>query len=232
MRNLFRIFLLLGAIAVIGVLVWQGITSHGAPDPTAPNASATATILNIAVLVFREGLECILVLTAITASMIGEKKSHRQPVFAGAGIAFIATLITWFIAVGIVSNLGQSVSALNLQAATGLLAVVVLLVIMNWFFHKIYWGGWMTMHNRRKKTLLEGSSEAEISQGKLLWGLGLLGFTSLLPASRWGLSQTLISSPMGDAFLDELAASLRYLLEAALLKRNGGPITAASCARG
>lgn len=179
MRNLFRIFLLLGAIAVIGVLVWQGITSHGAPDPTAPNASATATILNIAVLVFREGLECILVLTAITASMIGEKQSHRQPVFAGAGIAFIATLITWFIAVGIVSNLGQSVSALNLQAATGLLAVVVLLVIMNWFFHKIYWGGWMTMHNRRKKTLLEGSSEAEISHGKLLWGLGLLGFTSL-----------------------------------------------------
>lgn len=179
MRILFRIFLLLGALAVIGLLLWQGIISHGAPDPTASNGSATVTILNIAVLVFREGLECILVLTAITASMIGEKQSHRRPIFAGAGIAFIATLITWFIAVGIITNLGQSVSALNLQAATGLLAVVVLLVIMNWFFHKIYWGGWMTMHNRRKKTLLEGSSEAEISHRKLLWGLGLLGFTSL-----------------------------------------------------
>lgn len=179
MRNLFRVFLLLGAITVIGLLVWQGVTSHGVPEPTAPSGSATVTILNIAVLVFREGLECILVLTAITASMIGEKQSHRRPVFAGAGIAFIATLITWFIAVGIVTNLGQSVSALNLQAATGLLAVIVLLVIMNWFFHKIYWGGWMTMHNRRKKTLLESSSEAEISHGKLLWGLGLLGFTSL-----------------------------------------------------
>ena len=179
MRNLFRVFLLLGALAVIGVLVWQGITAGGNPDPTAPNTSLAAATLNSAVLVFREGLECILVRTAITASMIGEKQSHRRPVFAGAGIAFIATLITWFIAVRIVTNLGQSISALNLQAATGLLAVVVLLVIMNWFFHKIYWGGWMTMHNRRKKTLLESSNDAEVSHEKLLWGLGLLGFTSL-----------------------------------------------------
>ena len=179
MRNLFRVFLALAALLVVGIFVWQGVTSGGNPDPTAPNTSPIAGLLNISVLVFREGLECILVLTAITASMMGERQSHRRPVFAGAGIAFVATLITWFIAVGIVSNLGQSVSALNLQAATGLLAVVVLLVIMNWFFHKIYWGGWMTMHNRRKKTLLEGSSAVEISHGKLLWGLGLLGFTSL-----------------------------------------------------
>ena len=179
MRATYRIFLLLGALAVIGLLVWQAVTAAGAPDPTAPNTSRMVALLDIAVLVFREGLECVLVLTAITASMVGTKQPHRRPVLAGAGFGFIATLITWFIAVGIVNNLGQSVSALNLQAATGLLAVIVLLVIMNWFFHKIYWGGWMTMHNRRKKTLLEGSSEAEISHGKLLWGLGLLGFTSL-----------------------------------------------------
>ena len=178
-RLAFRIFLLLGALSVTGVLVWQGITSGGNPDPIAPNTSPTAALLNVGVLVFREGLECILVLSAITASMTGNKQVHRQPVIAGAGIAFIATIITWFIAVGIVSDLTGSVSALNLQAATGLLAVVVLLVIMNWFFHKIYWGGWMSLHNRRKKTLLEGSSDAGISHGKLLWGLGLLGFTSL-----------------------------------------------------
>ncbi|MGA9778542.1 MAG: FTR1 family protein [Verrucomicrobiia bacterium] len=179
MRLTFRILFLLAALIVVAVLVWQGITSGGNPDPTAPNTSPTAALLNIAVLVFREGLECVLVLTAITASMTGNKQAHRRPVIAGAGIAFIATLVTWFIAAGIVTNLGQSVSALNLQAATGLLAVIVLLVIMNWFFHKIYWGGWVTMHNRRKKALLEGSTEAEISHGKLLWGLGLLGFTSL-----------------------------------------------------
>ncbi len=178
-RLAFRILLLLAALIVCGILVWQGIMSGGNPDPTAPNTSPTAALLNIAVLVFREGLECILVLSAITASMIGTKQAHRRPVMAGAGIGFIATLITWFIAVGIVSNLSGSVSALNLQAATGLLAVIVLLVIMNWFFHKIYWGGWMTMHNRRKRNLIESAGDPETSKTSLLWGLGLLGFTSL-----------------------------------------------------
>jgi high-affinity iron transporter len=70
-------------------------------------------------------------------------------------------------------------SALDLQAATGLLAIIVLLVIMNWFFHKIYWGGWIRAHNRRRKALLENARTAEISRRRLWWGLILLGFTSL-----------------------------------------------------
>ena len=70
-------------------------------------------------------------------------------------------------------------SALDLQAATGLLAVIVLLVIMNWFFHKIYWGGWIRAHNRRRKALLENARAAEISRSRLWFGLVLLGFTSL-----------------------------------------------------
>ena len=70
-------------------------------------------------------------------------------------------------------------SALDLQAATGLLAVIVLLIIMNWFFHKIYWGGWIRAHNRRRKALLENARAAEISQSRLWLGLVLLGFTSL-----------------------------------------------------
>ena len=64
------------------------------------------------------------------------------------------------VAVRIMSALADNVSALNLQAATGLLAVVVLLVIMNWFFHKIYWGGWIRAHNRRRKTLLTNGADA------------------------------------------------------------------------
>jgi high-affinity iron transporter len=173
-----RIILFAAAVIVVGILVWQGVTAAGAPDPTTPRTSPTVATLDIAVLVFREGLECVLVLSAIMASMIGEKQSHRRPVVAGAGIAFLATLITWSIAVGIVNSLSQNVSALNLQAATGMLAVVVLLVVMNWFFHKVYWGGWISMHNRNKKKLLASADEAEISQRRLFYGLGLLGFAS------------------------------------------------------
>jgi high-affinity iron transporter len=171
--------MLLAAFLVIGMIIWQGVTAHGAPDPTQPNTSPTVAFLDIGVLVFREGLECILVLAAITASMTGAKQAHRRPVALGAAIAFLATLITWVIATGIVSQLTESVPALDLQAATGLLAVVVLLVIMNWFFHKIYWGGWIRAHNRRRKSLLANGHGASGYKRGLIWGLVLLGFTSL-----------------------------------------------------
>ncbi|HJX97922.1 MAG TPA: FTR1 family protein [Chthoniobacterales bacterium] len=178
-----RIFLGAGiaiaSLAVIAILVWQGIFAGGAPDPTQPNTSKTVAALDIGVLVFREGLECILVLAAITASMTGPKSAHRKPVAMGAGFAFIATLITWVIAVRIVDSLSDNMRALDLQAATGLLAVVVLLIIMNWFFHKIYWGGWIRHHNRRRKHLLENGHGSETAKRSLLWGLILLGFTSL-----------------------------------------------------
>ena len=162
-----------------GILVWQGLNEQGAPDPMRPNTSPTVAFLDIGVLVFREGLECILVLAAITASMTGARQTHRRPVALGAGIAFGATLVTWLIAVRIVGSLMDNVPALDLPAATGLLAVVVLLVIMNWFFHKIYWGGWIRHHNRRRKSLLAAGPAKRNGHARLWWGLILLGFTSL-----------------------------------------------------
>jgi high-affinity iron transporter len=174
-----RLGLVAAAAAVAAIIVWQGFNAHGTPDPTQPNTSPTVAVLDIGVLVFREGLECILVLAAITASMVGSKQAHRQPVAVGAGVAFGASLITWFVAVGIVNSLTDSIPALDLQAATGLLAVIVLLVIMNWFFHKIYWGGWIRAHNRRRKLLLENAGAERTVSRRLWWGLVLLGFTSL-----------------------------------------------------
>jgi len=169
----------IAAAIVVAVLIWQGVTEQGAPDPMRPNTSPTVAFLDIGVLVFREGLECILVLAAITASMTGAKQTHRRPVALGAGLAFGATLITWLIAVRIMGSLMDNVPALDLQAATGLLAVVVLLVIMNWFFHKIYWGGWIRAHNRRRKSLLATDPARKNGHSRLWWGLVLLGFTSL-----------------------------------------------------
>src|SRR5947199_10802205 len=118
------LLLLFAAIAVIAVLVWQGVSAHGAPDPAQPNTNPSVAVFDIGVLVFREGLECILVLAAITASMTGAKQAHRRPVAAGAGVAFAATLITWLIAVRIVGALGENMRAFDLQAASGLLAVI------------------------------------------------------------------------------------------------------------
>ena len=126
------------SLALLGVLIWQGITAAGNPDPLSQARGSLAGILDIAILVFREGLECILVLSAITASMVKSHESYQRPVAAGVGMGFLATLATWFIAVGIVNDLTKSMNALYVQAATGLLAIFVLLVVMNWFFHKVY----------------------------------------------------------------------------------------------
>src|SRR2546430_4947555 len=170
-----RVGLAFAALFVIAIFVWQGIAAQGAPDPLQANTTATVASLDIGVLVFREGLECILVLAAVTASMTGPRLMYRRPVMSGAAVAFLATLATWFIAVSIMKQLSENVPALHLQAATGLLAVVVLLVIMNWFSHKIYCGGWIRAHNRRRKSLLDPAT----TSSRLRLGLILLGFTSL-----------------------------------------------------
>ena len=180
-RRIRRVGVLTFAVAaalLLTVLVWQGITSSGNPNPAAPQTTSSAAVLDIGVLVFREGLECILVLAAITAGMTGKQQAHRRPVAMGAGAGFLATLITWFVAVGVLDDISQKISALNLQAVTGLLAIVVLLIVMNWFFHKMYWTGWISLHNRRKRELLEDKRNSATKKNVLL-GMGLLGFSSL-----------------------------------------------------
>src|SRR5207248_9441361 len=209
------------AIFVIALIIWQRFTARGTPDPTQPMTSSTAAFMDVGVLVFREGLECILVLAAITASLTGSDQAHRRPVAIGAGTGFVATLVTWFIAIEIVGQLTESVPALDLQAATGLIAVIVLLVIMNWFFHKIYWGGWIRAHTRRRKALF-ASSNGENSH--LRCGLILLGFTSLYRESlevvlflqsynlRLGGSVVLKGALLG-LFLSGMVAVLTFVLQ-------------------
>ena len=174
----FPMLLIPGALLVIAVLIWQGFTTAGNPNPVTREPGSIAQVLDIGVLVFREGLECILVLSAITASMVKSDESYRRPVAAGAGVAFLATLVTWFIAVAIVDDLTTSINALYVQAGTGLVPIFVLLVVMNWFFHKMYWTGWISLHNKRKHDLIKGATVENTSRQRLLFGMALLGFTS------------------------------------------------------
>lgn len=170
-----RSLLALAALCVVSILVWQGITASGNPDPTASHLDRNAAILDTGILVFREGLECILVLAAITASMMGSNSSYRRPIAAGVGLGLLAVVATWFVAIAVLSQINAP--ALAIQAATGLLAIVVLLIIMNWFFHKIYWTGWISLHNRRKKSLMKSAAAGEHS--RTMWGLVLLGLTAV-----------------------------------------------------
>jgi len=82
---------------------------------------------------------------------------------------------TWFLAAWAIGQLGGG--GLAVQAATGLLAVVVLLVVMNWFFHKVYWTGWISSHNRRRKRIVERAGID--GRRATMIGLVVLGLTSV-----------------------------------------------------
>jgi len=174
LRRVLFLALVLAGLAVAAVLVWQGAVAGGNPDPTTPHLTPAAAMLNTAILVLREGLEAILVLAALTASLVGGNQPYQRPVALGAGLGVLATLATWFIAIAVLNQINTP--ALDLQAATGLLAIVVLLVVMNWFFHKLYWTGWISGHTRRRHALLQGG---QATAGAVFRGLALLGFASV-----------------------------------------------------
>ena len=170
-----RLFIALISISVlVGLLCWQAVRLNGAPDPTAEGLSPRAVVLNTGILVFREGLEAVLILAALTASLLRTNEGYWKPIALGSLLSFAASVATWFVVVGLIDSINAP--ALHVQAATGLLAIIVLLVIMNWFFHKIYWSGWITHHNRRKRELLLPESS---NRPALFRGLVFLGFTAV-----------------------------------------------------
>jgi high-affinity iron transporter len=164
------------AVAVV-VVSWHA--TGGTTDPTDLPAghrlSHTTVVLDSAILVFREGLETILVLAAITASFLGANRVYRRPVATGGALAIGAGVLTWFAVIWIIGQF--SGSEMSIQAATGIPALIVLLIVMNWFFHKVYWTGWISHHHKRRRTLL--GADGETNRRAMLLGLGLLGFTSV-----------------------------------------------------
>src|SRR5256885_12025308 len=161
-------------LAVLAGLVYLMATARTGPvDPTeatAPQAHRTV-VANSAIIVFREGLEAVLIFAAVTASFLGANPARRRPVVAGAAVAFLAAVGTWFVAqalLEVASPLGA-----RLEAITGFLAIVVLLIVMNWVVHKGYWSEWIGRHHRRRRQLL-----ASTGAGATI-GLMALGFTSV-----------------------------------------------------
>jgi high-affinity iron transporter len=144
---------------------------------TGEGASATTVITNSALIVFREGLEAILIIAAITASMIGTKRELRRPILRGGLLAVPTSIALFFVSILILDSLSQYGE--KLEAVVGLIAIAILLLTLNWFFHKVYWTEWIKGHRERSKELLaEGVGAAGAAAGTII-GLYLLGFTSV-----------------------------------------------------
>ena len=150
-----------------GLAEAEDLLSHG--------AAPAAVVMNAAVIVFREGLEAVVILAALMASMVGAYAIYRRPMVWGVLSALVATAATWWIAQRLLvafSGFGE-----KLEAVVSLLAVGVLLLITNWFFHRVYWKDWMKGFHQRKRRILGGSTNG-ILAGQAI-GFALLGFSSV-----------------------------------------------------
>ncbi|PID87153.1 MAG: iron permease [Chloroflexi bacterium] len=135
--------------------------------PSAPGAIIT----NAAIIVFREGLEAVVILAALTASFVGVMSRYRRYVGLGALAAFIATILTGILMQQLLSSFVRFGE--RLEAVVSLVAIGVILLITNWFFHKAYWTDHMKNQHVKKSGLMK-----ETEAGQVL-GLVMLGFTSI-----------------------------------------------------
>jgi high-affinity iron transporter len=138
-----------------------------------------AVIFNAAIIVFREGLEAVLIFASLLASLVGAKRAFRRPMVTGAALAGVATVATWLLIAVILSSLRRYGE--RLEAIVSLVAIAVLLLILNWFFHDAYWSRWIQRFHGRKRSLVGAAA------GQTL-GFILIGFTSIY---REGFETTL-----------------------------------------
>ena len=143
---------------------------------TGEGASDGTVITNAALIVFREGLEAILIIAAITASMVGANRplAARRSTAARCWRSPPARCSSWSPSR---CSTRSSRYGEKLEAIVGLVAIAVLLLVLNWFFHRVYWTEWIAGHRKRGKALA-GARPAAAGAATLL-GLYLLGFTSV-----------------------------------------------------
>jgi high-affinity iron transporter len=133
-------------------------------------------------IIAREGLEAIIILAALLAGMRGEEqRGTRRWVSSGAWLAIVASGITFWLSKTLIQSLARYGE--KLEAVISVLAVVILLMVTNWVFHKFYWVGW----NAKLRALSKASQKAVADRWEWLALLGV-GF---LTVYREGFETTL-----------------------------------------
>lgn len=130
---------------------------------------------NSAIIVFREGLEAVLILAALMASLVGAQRHFRKPMFVGVGLALVASAVTWIVAQTVLTSMARYGE--KLEAIVSLAAIAVLLLILNWFYHRVYWQENLQSLHKKKRRVLAGAG-LSLATAQVV-GLVLLGFTSV-----------------------------------------------------
>ena len=137
--------------------------------------SDVSVVTNAAIIVFREGLEAVLILAALMASLVGAQRHYRRPMFVGVGLALVASALTWVVAQTVLTSL--AVYGEKLEALVSLVAIGVLLLILNWFYHRVYWQENLQCLHQKKRRVLAGAG-LSLAAAQVV-GLVLLGFSSV-----------------------------------------------------
>lgn len=138
-----------------------------------------AVIVNSTIIVFREGLEAILIIFALVGSMALNRSTSefRRPLVWGVIAGLLASVLTWIVAQKIIfSFIGFGE---KLEAVISLIAIAVLLLITNWFFHNTYWNKWNINLQKKKIKLLMQAKDTVIEKRATLFGFFVLGLTSV-----------------------------------------------------
>jgi high-affinity iron transporter len=146
------------------------------------NLSPATVIYTVLAISAREGLEAVVVLAALLAGMRGlEHRYTRRRIATGAWLALAATALTFWISRTVIQSLSRYGE--KLESVISVLAVLVLLMVTNWVFHKVYWVGW-----NAKLRKLSKSGEAG-TESRLEWlSLVMVGFLTIY---REGFETTL-----------------------------------------
>jgi high-affinity iron transporter len=136
--------------------------------------STAAVAVNSGIVVFREGLEALLIIAALSAGFVTAGGRWRRPVIVGAIAALPATLLTWALSSAILTSfVGYG---LQLQAVLDVAALAVLAVMLAWFFQKFCWTRFAAREQARHRRILDRAPRGALLLGPSL-GLAAVGFT-------------------------------------------------------
>ncbi|HET9333049.1 MAG TPA: FTR1 family protein [Gemmatimonadota bacterium] len=121
--------------------------------------------VNAFAIIFREGLEAVLLVGAMLAYLgrMERGRRHQRQIFAGVAAGILASLATWVVAAKLIPVSGASREMV--EGVTALVAVSVLLYVSHWLFQKTYIHDW--------KAYLEEHMGRAVTRGSALAMAGL-----------------------------------------------------------
>ncbi len=144
--------------------------------------SPTAAAISAILIVSREGLEAVVILAALLAGLRGpENAGIRHRIGVGAWLALGASAGLFAVSRTLLQGLSRYGE--TLEAVISVIAVIILLMVTNWVFHKYYWTGW----NARLRDLSKAAQRQRATRWENLALVGV-GFMTIF---REGFETTL-----------------------------------------